>query len=109
MPGKVVNPVADHINPQHITDIIDITRSQAEYTYRELGREYVDRKHARNCAGALVVVAVEVIAVSIISQELLDFLRDLAMPICPALGGVGVKVAIGIRIGIRYGGTRNRR
>ena len=70
MLGRVVNPIADRISSQHI---IDITKSQAEYTYRELGREYADRKHARNCAGALVVVAVEVIAVSIISQEPLDF------------------------------------
>lgn len=111
MLGRVVNPIADKITPQHITDIIGITSREPEYADRQSEREYADRKHTRNWAGVLLgmaILAATALAIVLVYQGLLDFLRDMAMLIIPAIGGVGIGAIIGFRIGIRYANARTR-
>ena len=111
MLGRVVNPIADKITPQHITDIIGITSREADYADRQLEREYSSQKHTRNWYGVLigmVILAVTIISIVLVYQGLLDFLRDMAMLIIPAVGGVGIGTVIGFRIGIRYANARTR-
>lgn len=111
MLGRIVNPIADRVTAQHITDIIGVTSQEANYADRQSEREYSDRKHARNWGAVLVVVivlALTAIAIILIYQDLLTFLREMAMFIFPALGGVGIGIAIGFRMGIRYANARGR-
>lgn len=109
--GKMVNPLADKVTEQHVSDIIHLNGREAEYADRQSEREYSDRKHARNWGAVLAVVivlAITAIAIILIYQGLLTFLQEMALYIIPALGGVGVGIVIGIRMGIRYANTRGR-
>ena len=109
--GRVVNPVADKVTEQHITDIIQISGREADYADRQSEREYSDRKHARNLATvlvAMVILALTAVAIILIYQDLLDFLERMSLIIIPALGGVGIGIAIGFRMGIRYANARGR-
>ena len=109
--GSIVNPIASRVTSQHITDLIGITSREADYADRQSEREYSDRKHTRNWAGALIgmiILAVTAVVVILVFQGILDFLRDMAMLIIPAIGGVGIGVVIGFRIGIRYANARPR-
>lgn len=111
MMGRIVNPIADKVTEQHITDIIDITSREIDYANRQSERGYSDQRHARNWSGVLAVIiilALTAIAAILIFQGLLDFLREMAMLIIPLLGGIGIGIAIGIRIGIRYANSRGR-
>ena len=111
MLGSMVNPIASRVTEQHITDIIGITSREADYTDRQSEREYADRKHSRNVGAILigsVIVALTAIIMVLIFQGVLDFLREMAMLIIPALGGIGFGIIIGLRIGIRYANSRSR-
>ena len=112
MLGNMINPITSLLNSQHITDIIGITSREADYADRQSEREYADRKHSRNLGVALaasIIVALTTVVIVLIFQGVLDFLREMAMLVIPALGGIGVGVVIGFRIGVRYANSRNHR
>ena len=102
--GNIVNPIASRVTSQHITDLIGITR-------REVDLEYSDRRHNRIVWAAIIVTGVlciTAIAIVLIYNGLLDFLLETLKLVVPIIGGVGLGVAIGFRIGIRYANTRTR-
>lgn len=105
MLGSIVNPIASQINSQHITDIIGITG-------RELDHEYNDRKHARIVWGIIagtIICGVFAVALVLIFQGILDFLLEALKLIVPIIGGVGLGIFVGFRMGLRYANSRSRR
>ena len=105
MLGSIVNPIAAQVNSQHITDIIGLTG-------RELDHEYNDRKQARIVLGILagmVIVGIFAVALVLIFQGILDFLLESLKLIVPIIGGIGLGVAIGFRMGLKSANPRGRR
>lgn len=105
MLGNIVNPIASQINAQHITEIIGITG-------RELDHEYNDRKQTRIILGILagmIICGIFAVALVLIFQGILDFLLESLKLIIPIIGGIGVGIAIGFRMGLRAANSRNRR
>ncbi len=105
MLGSIVNPIAAQVNSQHITDIIGLTS-------RELDHEYSDRKQARIILGILagmIICGVFAVALVLIFQGILDFLLESLKLILPIIGGIGLGIAIGFRMGLKYANSRSHR
>ena len=105
MLGSIVNPIAAQVNSQHITDIIGLTG-------RELDHEYTDRKQTRIVLGILagmIICGVFAVALVLIFQGILDFLLESLKLILPIIGGIGLGIAIGFRMGLRSANSRGRR
>lgn len=99
--GNIVNPIASRVTPQHITDLIGITRREVE-----LG--YSDKRHNRIVwATTIAILAICITAITIVLtyNGLLEFLLEVLKLVVPIAGSI-VCVIIGGRMALRFTGSR---
>ncbi len=85
MLGSMVNPIAAHITPQHIADVISITG-------RELDHDYRDRKHSRLVwvfFAAFAIAVLLALSITLTLSGMGDLLLDIFKGIAIFAGGFG--------------------
>ncbi len=85
MLGSMVNPIASHITPQHITDIINNAG-------RELDHDYGDRKHSRLVwvfFAAFAIAVLLALSITLTLSGMGDLLLDIFKGIAIFAGGFG--------------------
>ena len=85
MMSGVVNPIAERVTPEHITDIIAGARHDTDL-------DYSDRKHSRLVAvlfGSFLLTLVAVLAIVLVLLDSESLLREILLGVGLFSGGFG--------------------